>query len=141
MSAEKSIGTTLVKTMSGSEEEDTTIADLTSIGRIGIESDQIDVTTLDSPDSYKEFIAGFKDAGEVSLSGFIKSEEATVAMIALADSQAEEEWTITSPDGSTWVFDGFVKMFEEGEATVDGVRNFNGSIRISGKPEYTSASA
>jgi len=139
MSAEKSIGTTLVKTKSGSEATDTTIADLTSIGRIGIESDEIDVTTLDSLDGYKEYIAGFKDAGEVSLSGIIKSETATVAMIALADSQAEEEWTITSPDGSTWEFDGFVKMFEEGEATVDGVRNFNGSIRITGKPVYTGA--
>lgn len=138
MSAEKSIGTTLVKTASGTEGEDLTIADLTTIGRVGIESDEIDVTTLDSTDGYKEFIAGFKDAGEVSLSGIIKSEDAMAAMIALADSQSVEEWTVTTISGSTWVFEGFVKMFEEGEVAVEGVRNFNGTIRISGKPEYTS---
>lgn len=141
MSAEKSIGTTLVKTKSGTEGEDLTVADLTNIGRVGIESDEIDVTTLDSTGGYKEFIAGFKDAGEVSLAGIIKSETAMVSMLALADSQSVEEWTVTSPDGSTWVFDGFVKMFEESEATVDGVREFSGSIRISGKPVYTGGGA
>lgn len=137
MSAVKSLGTTLTKTKSGSETGNLTIADLTSIGRIGIESDEIDVTTLDSSGGFKEFIAGFKDAGEVSISGIIKSEDAMEAMLDLADSQNIEKWTITTPNGSTWAFDGFVKMFEEGEATVDGVRNFNGTIRISGKPIYT----
>jgi len=139
MSAIKSLGTTLVKIKSGSETENLTIADLTNIGRIGIESDEIDTTTLDSPNGFKEFIAGFKDAGEVPISGIIKSEDAMEAMLSLADSQKLEKWEITAPNGATWDFDGFVKMFEEGEATVDGVRNFNGTIRISGKPVYTSA--
>ena len=139
MSAEKSLGTTLVKTKSGEESSDLTIANLTTIGRVGIESDEIDVTTLDSTGGFKEFIAGFKDAGEVSLAGFIKSEEAMEIMVALADAQTMEKWTITTLSGSTWAFDGFVKMFEESEANVDGVRGFSGSIRVSGKPAYTPA--
>lgn len=137
MGAVKSLGTTLTKTMSGEESADLLIADLTSIGEIGVESDEVDVTTLDSTGGYKQFIAGFKDAGEVSLEGIIKSEDAMDSMIALAESQAVEEWTIETPSGSTWVFDGFVKMFKEGEATVDGVRTFSGSVRVSGKPVYT----
>lgn len=141
MAAAKSLGTTLTKTMSGSESADLVIADLTTIGEIGIESDEIDVTTLDSTGGYKEFIAGFKDAGEVSLEGIIKSETALAAMVALADSQVVEEWTIETPSGSTWVFDGFVKSFKEGEATVEGVRGFTGSIRVSGEPTYTAAGA
>lgn len=141
MAAAKSLGTTLTKTMSGAESSDLVIADLTSIGEIGIESDEIDVTTLDSTGGYKEFIAGFKDAGEVSLEGIIKSETAMDSMITLADSQAVEEWTIETPSGSTWVFDGFVKTFKEGEASVDGVRGFTGSIRVSGEPTYTAAAA
>ena len=139
MAAAKSLGTTLTKTASGQETEDLVIADLTSIGEIGVESDEIDVTTLDSDSGYKEYIAGFKDAGEVSLEGIIKSEDAMEAMLALAESQAIEEWTIETPSGSTWVFDGFVKGFKEAEATVEGVRGFSGSIRVSGAPVYTAA--
>jgi predicted secreted protein len=138
MSAEKTLGTTLTKTKSGSESADTLIGNLTSIGEIGIESDEIDVTTLDSTGGYKEFIAGFKDAGEVSLAGIIKSETAFNAMVVLAGSQAIEEWTIETPSGSTWEFDAFVKSFKESEATVDGVRGFSGSLRVSGEPTYTS---
>lgn len=131
------MGTTLTKTKSGSESADLVVADLTSIGEVGVESDEIDVTTLDSTGGYKEYIAGFKDAGEVSLEGIIKSENAMETMLALAEAQAIESWTITTASGSTWAFDGFVKSFKESEATVDGVRGFSASIRVSGKPTYT----
>lgn len=141
MSAEKSLGTTLTKTLSGTEVADLVVADLTSIGEIGLESDEIDVTTLDSTGGYKEFIAGFKDAGEVSLEGIIKSETAMETMLALAEAQTVEEWTIETDSGSTWVFDGFVKIFKEGEASVEGVRTFTASIRVSGQPVYTSVEA
>lgn len=137
--ASKTLGTTLTKTASGSEGSDTVIGNLTSIGEIGIESDEIDVTTLDSTGGYKEFIAGFKDAGEVSIAGIINSESAFSAMVTLAGSQTVEEWTIETPSGSTWVFDAFVKMFKEGESTVEGVRGFTGSLRISGEPTYSGA--
>lgn len=139
MTAVRSLGTTLTKKKTASESKDLLVADLTSIGEIGVESDEIDVTTLDSSGGYKEYIAGFKDAGEVSLAGIIKSEDAMEAMLALAESQSLEEWTIETVNGSTWVFDGFVKSFKEAEATVDGVRGFSASIRVSGAPEYTSS--
>ena len=48
-------------------------------------------------------------------------------------------WTIATPDGATWAFDAFVKSFKEAEATVDGVRGFSASLRISGEPTYTPA--
>lgn len=134
MSAERSIGTSLTKT-SGTP---ATIADLTSIGEIGIENSEIDVTTLDSANNYKEFIAGFKDAGEVSLAGFVKSEANMEDMLALAEAQTTETWEIEFPSGAKWFFSGFVKTWKEGESTVEGVRNFTGSIRISGKPVYSS---
>jgi predicted secreted protein len=127
--------------MSGSETEDLVIGSLTSIGRIGVENEEIDVTTLDSADGYKKFIAGFKDAGELPLAGIIEDEADIVAMKGLADSQSTESWEINFPSGSKWAFDGFMKLFEEAENTPDGVRNFNATIRISGKPVYTGGSA
>lgn len=132
MSAEKSLGTTLTKT-SGTP---MVIADLTSIGEFGIESSEIDVTTLDSEGSYKEFIAGFKDGGEISLAGIVKSEANMEDMLELADDQTMETWEVETPSGAVWFFTGFVKIWKEGEATVEGVRNFVGAIRISGRPVY-----
>lgn len=139
--ATRTMGTTLKKKMSGSEVEDTTIANLTSIGEIGVESEEIDATDLDSPNNYKEFIAGSKDAGEVSIAGNIKNESNVEKMLALAESQSLEDWVVTYPSGAKWEFKAFVKSFKDGEKTTDGLATFSASLRISGKPTYTKASA
>ena len=137
--ATRTMGTTLKKKKSGSELTDTVIANLTSIGEIGVESEEIDATDLDSPNNYKEFIAGSKDAGEVSLAGNIKIESNVEKMLALAESQSLEDWVVTYPSGAKWEFKAFVKSFKDGEKTIDGLASFTASLRISGKPTYTSA--
>lgn len=134
MGAVRNMGTTLTNLT-----DSLVIGDLTSIGEIGIESEEIDVTTLDSADDFKEYIAGSKDAGELSFEGIVKSETAIGAMYSLANGRDLKSWEIETPSGSTWTFTGFVKSFKEGEASVDGVRNFTGSIRISGAPTYTAS--
>lgn len=141
MSATRTMGTTLTKKKSGSETGDLKIANLTSIGEIGVESEEIDATDLDSPDNYKEFIAGNKDAGEVPLAGNIKDESNVEKMLALAESQSVEEWTVAYPSGATWTFSGFVKSFKDGEKTPDGLATFSATIRISGKPVFTPKTA
>ena len=138
--ATRTMGTTLTKKQSGDETEDLRIANLTSIGEIGVESEEIDATDLDSPNNYKEFIAGSKDAGEVSLAGNIKDETNVEKMLALAESQSVEEWTVAYPSGAKWEFDAFVKSFKDGEKTTDGLATFTATLRISGKPVYTKAS-
>ena len=135
--ATRTMGTTLTKKQSGDETEDLKIANLTSIGEIGVESEEIDATDLDSPNNYKEFIAGSKDAGEVSLAGNIKDEANVEKMLALAESQSVEEWTVAYPSGAKWVFNAFVKSFKDGEKTTDGLATFTATLRISGKPVYT----
>lgn len=136
MSAERTMGTTLTKKQSGDETGDLKIANLTSIGEIGVESEEIDATDHDSPDNYKEFIPGNKDAGEVALAGNIKDESNVEKMLSLAESQSMEDWIVTYPSGATWTFKGFVKSFKDGEKTPDGLATFSATIRISGKPTY-----
>lgn len=131
--AQRTIGTTLKKLTSPTA----TIANLTSIGEIGVESSEIDVTDLDSPSSYKEYIAGFKEAGEVSIAGNIKSEANHEDMLDLAEGQTVVLWEVEFPSGAKWWFEAFVKMYKEGEITTEGVRTFTGSLRISGKPTYS----
>lgn len=135
--ATRTIGTTLTKVKSGDETADLRIANLTSIGEIGVESDEIDATDHDSPDDYKEFIAGFKDAGEVAIAGNIKDESNVEKMLALAESRSIEKWIVKYPSGAKWEFRAFVKSFKDGEKTTDGLATFTASLRISGKPTYT----
>ncbi|MDE8276043.1 hypothetical protein PT159_08935, partial [Erysipelothrix rhusiopathiae] len=54
----RTIGTKLLLKKSGSEQADLAIGDLTNIGEIGLESEEIDVTTHDSEGDFKEYIAG-----------------------------------------------------------------------------------
>ena len=139
MGATRTIGTSLTKKKSGDEQEDTVIANLTSIGEIGIESEEIDTTDLDSKGDFKEYLAGTKDAGEVSIAGNIKDETIVEKMLALANSRSVESWIVKYPSGATWKFNAFVKSFKDGEKTVDGLATFSASLRISGAPEYTPA--
>lgn len=139
MAGTRTIGTTLVKTKSGAEATDLTVANLTKIGEIGLESDEIDTTTLDSAEEFKEFIAGSKDAGTLPIEGNIVSESAVAALLALANSRSLEQWTVTYPSGATWEFTAFVKSFKDGEKTPDGLATFKSDLRISGKPIYTPA--
>ena len=132
MSAERTIGTVLKKVSTPIM----TVGKLTSIGNIKLTSQEIDVTTLDSVSGYKEFIAGFKDGGEVPIKGLISDDAQVAALYALADAQTVENWEIDSPRGSIWTFSAFLKEFGEGEKTPEGVRTFEGSLRISGKPNY-----
>lgn len=133
MAATRSIGTTLVKTNGVPK----IIADLTSIGAFGIVSNEIDVTTLDSPGNFKEFIGGFKDAGEFSISGLIKSPDNFEDLLGYANTQAINAWRVQFPDGSKFDFSAWVKEFQIGDSTADNVMNFKGVFRITGVPTFT----
>lgn len=132
MSVQKTIGTILKKVSAPTM----TVMSLTSIGEVGIESKEIDVTTLDSSGGYAESIPGLKDAGEVALKGLLKDDAQAAALYALAEAQTVEQWEIDSPNGSVWTFYAWLKMFKEGEMTPEGVRSYSASLRITGKPNY-----
>lgn len=138
----RAMGTSLTKTKSGNEATDWEVGSLTSIGEIGVEISEIDVTTLDSPNGAKEYISGDIDAGECPIAGYIKkaADEATVTkMMALISSGSVEEWTVEFPSGAKWVFNAFVKSFKTTEETTDGLIGFNATLRISGLPVYTAS--
>lgn len=124
-----SMGTTISKATG------TAIAGLTSIGGLELSADTIDVTTLSSEGGYREFISSFKDAGEVSLSGFF---EYTSHSVILTDFQAGTvgAYTITFPNGATWDFNGVVVGFTTGFELEDLV-SFESTIKVSGSPTLT----
>lgn len=135
MEAQKTIGAILVKTKSGSEATDLTISHLTKFGGLGISSDEIDVTDLDS--EMKESIGGLQDAGDVAFEGFLKDEDVYTALVDLAVSQSVEAYTLTFSNGDKFAFSAWIKSMKDKDTTTSDARGFTGTFRITGKPVYT----
>ena len=112
-----------------------TIGALTSIGEISPDSEELDATTLDSTDGYREFLQGFKDSGEVTLSGYYKkTDPGQQELITGYGTGYVEDVAIAFPDpagGAT--FKAYVKSFTLGAADVDGIVGFGATLRISGE--------
>lgn len=146
MAGQKSMGTKLYRnTGTSAVPVWAQVAHLTSIGEIGAETDEIDVTDLDSPNGFKEFIAGAKDAGTVDISGNVVAgsvgDDAVADLYSLYSAGDVVEWKVEFPSKSatkpTWEFDAYVSSFKEGESTTDSLRTFSGSLRVSGLPVFT----
>lgn len=114
-----------------------TVAGLTEIGGLELSADTIDVTTLDSDGGYREFIGGFKDAGEVSISGFFTNEigKGQAELYAAYESGEVTNFVIEFPKAldAKWTFKGVVTGFTTGASVEDPV-TFEGVIKVSGKP-------
>jgi predicted secreted protein len=110
------------------------IGALTSIGEITPDSEELDATTLDSTGGYREFLQGFKDSGEVTLSGYYdKADAGQQELITGYGTGDVDPVVITFPNsagGAT--FNAYVKSFTLGSADVDGIVGFGATLRISG---------
>lgn len=128
----------LVKTTG--EAADLVIAHITSIGEQASEAEEIDVTTLDSPNRSKEFIQGAKDPGSIEVAVNNCFDGQVEKLRAVYQSGAEREWVETYPDGKgTLTYTGYISALTFGEATPDGLLSVNFTIRLSGEPVYTEA--
>ena len=112
-----------------------TIGALTSIGEITPDSEELDATTLDSGDGYREFLQGFKDSGEVTLSGYYdKDDDGQQALIDGYGTGGAKTVAIAFPDQSgSATFQAYVKSYTLGAADVDGIVGFGATLRISGE--------
>lgn len=111
----------------------TVVGALTSVGEITPDSEELDATTLDSAGGYREFLQGFKDSGELSLSGYHDGADAGQdTMRSLYTSGALGYFWVTFPDRTTVAFNAYVKSHTSGAADVDGIVGFGCSLRISG---------
>lgn len=138
MTATRSLGTTL----SVGEDVGVLVGGLSSIGGLELSADTIDTTTLDSDGGYREFIGGFKDAGEVSLEGFFygAKDAGQQEMYTLFESGSIEDFTIAFPAGTnaSWEFKGIVTGFSTSVDLEDPL-GFSATIKVSGKPTLTTA--
>ena len=109
------------------------IGGLNSIGEINPNSDEIDVTTLDSADGYKEFLQGLKDSGELPLSGLlVKADVGQVELRTGFGTGDIDAVVITFPDATAVTFNAYVKGFTMGAAETNGAVGFGAVLRITG---------
>lgn len=112
------------------------IAELTSITGPGVSADTIDITTHDSADGYREYVAGLKNAGEVSVEGNVTTATAANTFLALLTSGAETTGaTIVYPTtpAATMTFDCLVTAFEIKSPHDDKI-SFTATMKVTGKP-------
>ncbi len=113
------------------------VVGLKSIGGIELSADTIDTTTLDSDGGYKEFIGGFKDAGEVSISGNFEPSDTTGqnALYEAFESGNVIQFQILFPAamGASWNFNGVVTGYST-SAELEDLVTFEATIKVSGKP-------
>jgi len=120
----------------------TDVAEITDISGPSVTADEIDVSSHDSPDTYREFVQGMKDGGEVTFEGHFIYDHATLEdagdILGYLDGGGVESWKIVFPDtGSTeWAFDGFVTAFET-TGNFEDKATFSATIKVSGKPTLT----
>ena len=110
------------------------IGALTSIGEITPDSEELDATTLDSTGGYREFLQGFKDSGEVTLSGYYDKADAGQQELITGYGNGEvKAVAVAFPNSAGGAnFQAYVKSFTLGAANVDGTVGFGATLRISG---------
>ena len=131
MSGISGFGTTLAGSVTGA------IGQVTKISLSGQDVNDIDITTMLSPNGWKEFIAGLKDAKEITLD--LLYEGANMDTILGALGGENENWTITIPDAATFVCEGYVKALGT-QIPMDDKISQSMTIKLSGEPEFTPAS-
>lgn len=140
MAGTQAMATSLKLVKSGSEADDTVIAHITSIGEQATEAEEIDVTTLDSPNRSKEFIQGAKDPGSVEVSVNNMFDGQVAKLRALLASGETRTWVETYPDDAgTLTYTGYISALNFGEATPDGLLSVTFTIRLTGDPVYAEA--
>ncbi|WNF31637.1 phage tail tube protein [Aeribacillus composti] len=128
--AERAIGTKLKKGT-------TVIGELTSIGGLELSADTLDTTTLDSDGGYRTFVTGFKDAGEVSISGYFNPQHHK-GLYDDFEAGTEQQYTIEFPPkiGAKWEFKAVVTGYSTG-AELEDLISFEATLKVSGKPTLT----
>lgn len=137
MAGKRTMGTSLTMVKAGSESADLVLAHLQSIGEQATEAEEIDVTTLDSPNGAKEFIQGAKDAGSIEIVANNCGDGQVEALKSVFGSGTKRSWIETYPNGATLEFDAYIASFNFGEATTDGLMTISLSLRLSGEPTYS----
>lgn len=114
----------------------TTIGEVHTITPPSIGKDVVDATHMNSPDGYREFIPGLKDAGEASVElVFVPNAPEVAVMIADVESDAAHDYEILFPDATAWRFTALATGFEPG-VPMDDKMTATFTLKLTGRPAF-----
>lgn len=113
-----------------------TIGSILKVDVGNIECNKIDITNMESVGGWKEWIAGLKSQGEIKMDCLYLGSDFS-AFLTTGVGGDEELWTITFPDGSTFVCYGFISSLGNLSAPLDDKMTFSVTITLTGQPEFT----
>lgn len=135
MAKSRSVGTKLlIAPKTGNT--DVEVGALSSVSGIDASADEVEVTDMGNTDGYREYLPGFKDGGEVSMSGYMDGEDTGQARLyELMESGDVVDCKIQFPAkiGKAWSFKAGVTKFTT-SADVDDAITFEATLKVSGKP-------
>ena len=109
----------------------TKVAEVTAITPLGMTRDAEEATTLESPDEYKEHIAGLFDTGDVQITLNYVPTASTSDVIFTAFHADPQNYQITFPNGIRMQFTGFFTAYETPELTPGGNMSATATIKRS----------
>jgi len=113
------------------------LAEVTAITPPGMTRDAVEVTHMTSPNEWKQFIAGLKDAGEARLTlNFVPS--STDALLTAFNAKAGK-YQITFPNGVMLRFDGFFTAYTPPELVPGDRMQASATIKATGEPTLHAA--
>lgn len=112
--------------------------EVTSISPPGYSRDAIDATHMQSPDSFREYIAGLMDAGEVQMDlSYIPAVSDALITAILA---GKANYQVANPDGSVTFTISAICTNYQPTAPVDGRMTATATFKVSGKPTLSDES-
>lgn len=120
-----------------------TIGEVTNITPPALSKDAIDATHTESPQKYREFISGLRDAGEVSIElNFVPGSASDILIRQAYELDTAVACRITLPavlssPTEMLTFDAIVTGYEP-EAPVEDKMTATLTLKVSGRPVYSS---
>lgn len=112
------------------------VGGLNNLNGIDISAETLDVTDFDNSTGYRDFLAGFKEVGELTGSGFLDGDDAgQEKCYELLNSGDVVACSIVFPTkiGKTWSFQASVIGFHT-EADIGDAITFEVTLAVTGQP-------
>ncbi len=116
----------------------TFLARVANVDPGGVTVDPVEDTTLDSPEGYREYLPGLKQATPSSL--VLRTKPGSTAQAALAGLLGVvKDFCVEFKNGSKLEFTGFMSELTTGSVTPEGLLEQSATFTKSGKPTQSAA--
>lgn len=116
----------------------TSVAEILELTPPNMSRDEIDVTSHQSADGYREFISGLRDGGEVAFKAnwlpTNATHDGTTGLLETFNDNVNHNWKVILPNTLITIsLRGFLTAFEP-DLPLEEQAQLSGTIKVSGKP-------